>query len=100
MNAFIIQAIYGNCKSKTAGEARAVKWKSIKKKATIRLCPDKDSLNYICERSNYLAYVGLPPEILDNPSPLNASTWRLSSNPSFTVFSSKQYTQGIDNRNR
>ena len=35
MKTFFIQAIYGDNKSKTAGEARSVKWESMKKKSSL-----------------------------------------------------------------
>ena len=53
MKEFVIQVIYGDCNSKTPGQTRAAKWKSIKKKSTLRLCPNNDSLNHVCDRANY-----------------------------------------------
>ena len=76
MKEFVIQVIYGDCKNKTPGQARAAKWKSIKKKSTLRLCPDTDSLNHVCDQANYLAYVELHPEIQDHPSPIG-NGWML-----------------------
>ena len=70
MKRFVIRAVYGDMKSYTIREARAVKWKSLKKKSTLRICPDDDSLKFLCERGNYLAYIGLHPEIKDHPSPV------------------------------
>ena len=78
MKTFVIQAIYGDNESKTPGEARTVKWKTIKKKSTLRLCPDDDTLDYFCERANYLSYIQLHPEIYNHPSPLlDARRWTL-----------------------
>ena len=76
MKTFVIQAIYGDNKSKTPGEARSVKWKTMKKKSTLRLCPDNDSLDHYCERANYLAYIQLHPEIFNHPSPIG-NGWML-----------------------
>ena len=57
-------------KSETPGEARSVKWKSMKKKSRFRLCPDDDILDHYCERANYLSYNQLHPEVYNHPSPL------------------------------
>ena len=76
MKEFVIQVIYGDCKNKTPGQARAAKWKSIKKKSILQLCPDTDFLNHVCDRANYLAYVELHPEIQDHPS-LIGNGWML-----------------------
>ena len=54
---FVIQAIYGDSKSKTPGEARSVKWKSMKNKSTLRLYLDDDTLDHHYERANYLSYI-------------------------------------------
>ena len=70
MKRFVIRVIYADMKSSTIKEARAFKWKSLKKKSTLRICPDDDSLKFLCERANYLAYIGLHPEIKDHPSPV------------------------------
>ena len=76
MKRFVIRAVYGDMKSCTAREARAGKWKVLKKKSTLRLCPDDDSLKYLCERGNYLAYVALHPQIKDHPCPIG-NGWTL-----------------------
>ncbi|XP_042559402.1 polyunsaturated fatty acid lipoxygenase ALOX15B-like [Clupea harengus] len=54
---FTRHVIYGDHKSSTMAEARAVKWKSMKNKSFIRLPPDEDSLRQHCLRANYLAYL-------------------------------------------
>ena len=59
-----IQAIYGDNKSKTRGEARSVKWKSMKKKSTLRLCPDDDTLITIVNELQLLS------EVYNHPSPI------------------------------
>ena len=70
MKAFVIEAIYGNSKHIIPGEARATKWRSLKKKSTLRLCPDDDTLDHYCERANFLSYIQLHPEIYNLPSPI------------------------------
>ena len=67
MNTFVIQAMDDN-KSETLGEARSVKWKSMKKKSTLRLCPVDDNLDHYCKRANYLSYIQLHPEVYNHPS--------------------------------
>ena len=68
MKTFVIQAIYGNNKSQSPGEATSVKWKSMKKKSTLRLCPDDDTLDHYCERASYISYIQLHPEVYNHPS--------------------------------
>ena len=70
MKTVVIQAICGDSKSKTPGEARLVKWKSMKKKSLLRLCPDDGTLDNYCERANYLSYTQLHPEVYNDPSPI------------------------------
>ena len=55
-------------KSETLGEARSVKWKSMKKKSTLRLCPVDDNLDHYCKRANYLSYIQLHPKVYNHPS--------------------------------
>ena len=47
-----------------------MKWKVLKKKTTLRLCPDDDTLNHYCDRANYLSYIQLHPELYNHPSPI------------------------------
>ena len=54
---FVIRFVYGDTKSKTVGDARAAKWRAQKKKSTIRLLPDSDSLRQHLDRANYLVYL-------------------------------------------
>jgi hypothetical protein len=54
---FVIRFVYGDTKSKTPGEAKAAKWRAQKKKSTIRLLPDSDSLHQHLMSTNYLAYL-------------------------------------------
>ena len=54
---FVICYIYGDTKSRTLRDARAAKWRAQKKKRTIQLVPDSDSLRLHLDRTNYLAYL-------------------------------------------
>ena len=76
MKRFIIHVVYGDMHNITAGDARAEKWKKLKKKSTLRLCPDDDSLTFLCDRANYLAYIGIHADIKDHPSPIG-NGWAL-----------------------
>ena len=53
MKTFFIQAIYGDNKKETPGEARSAKVKNMKKKSTLRLCPDDETLGHYYEGINY-----------------------------------------------
>ena len=75
--AFTRQVIYGDKKSSTMAEARASKWKAMKRKSFIRLPPDADSLRQHCLRANYLAYLVRHPTLKDHPSPLRHG-WELA----------------------
>ncbi|KAI4830419.1 hypothetical protein KUCAC02_002049 [Chaenocephalus aceratus] len=57
-------------------EARAAKWRTIKKKSFIRLPPDADSLRQHCLRANYLAYLVRHPSLKHHPSPIGHG-WEL-----------------------
>ena len=74
--AFTRQVIYGDKKSTTMAEARASKWKTMKRKSFIRLPPDADSLRQHCLRANYLAYLVRHPTLKHHPSPLGHG-WEL-----------------------
>ena len=70
MRTFVIQAIYGDYKSEAPGEARLVKWKSMKKKSMLPLCPNDEILDNYCERAIYLSYIQLHPKVYNHPSPI------------------------------
>ena len=57
-------------------EARAAKWKTLKKKSFIHLPPDTDSLLQYCRRANFLAYLIRHPSLKNHPSPLGHG-WEL-----------------------
>ena len=48
LKAFVLKYIHCS-NEKVCGEARAEKWKKLKKKTAQRLIPDDDTLNHICE---------------------------------------------------
>jgi len=54
---FVICYVDGDTKSRTLRDARAAKWRAQKKKRTIQLVPDSDSLRLHLDRTNYLAYL-------------------------------------------
>ena len=55
MKKFVLWIIYGE-NSESCGQARASKWRKMRKKSMARLPPDNDSLDHHCERTNYLTY--------------------------------------------
>ncbi len=73
---FTRDVVYGDKKSTSMAEARAVKWKSMKKKSFISLPPDEDSLRQHCIRANYLAYLVRNHSLKNHPSPLGHG-WEL-----------------------
>jgi hypothetical protein len=77
MAIFTIRYIYGDKVSKTLGQARALKWRNLKKKTTSRIPPDRDSHNLKVQRVNYQSHLFLnfhKKELV--PSPLN-NGWTL-----------------------
>ena len=85
---FTRDVVYGDIRSISMAEARAVKWKSMKKKHFIHLPPDEDSLRQHCLRVNYLVRHHSPEE---PPFPsriwLGVSKWSMWSCSSHTSFS-------------
>lgn len=73
---FVICYVYGNNKSKTPGEARAAKWRTQKKKSTMRLMPNSDSLYQHLLRANYLAHLLKHYQLQRHPSPIGHG-WHL-----------------------
>ena len=69
MRAFVLSKVYAET-AVTCGQARASKWHKLKKKSTIRLPPDDDSLNHHIQRTNYITYCQLHYEMLQHPSPV------------------------------
>ena len=73
---FVIRYVYCDNKNATLGEVRAAKWKAQKKKSTIRLAPDSDSLRHHLERANYLTYLQKHFDLQSHPSPIG-HVWHL-----------------------
>jgi hypothetical protein len=70
LKTFVLKYIYGNKHNTTTGEAQALKWRSLKRKCTIRLPPADDSLTHHLMRASYLVYVQHHFDLRDHPSPL------------------------------
>jgi hypothetical protein len=54
----------------SCAEARAEQWRKMKKKNTLRLIPDEDTLEHICEWANYLSYCQKNFQMRDHPPPI------------------------------
>ena len=67
---------YGESAGVTCGQARASKWHKLKKKCTIRLPPDEDSLDRHVERTNYITYCQLHYNLQEHPPPIGHG-WEL-----------------------
>jgi len=70
MKSFVLSKIYAESANVTCGQARASKWHKLKKKSTIRLPPDDDSLDLHLLRTNYITYCQLHYQLLEHPSPI------------------------------
>lgn len=69
---FTIRYVYGDRKSTTLAQARAVKWEKLKKKSTRSIPPDLDSHNLKATQVNYQASILLNFDKPDHPpSPVN-----------------------------
>ena len=75
MEEFVLTKIY-NCEETTCASARAVKWRKQKKKNSMYLPPDKNSLRYHLEWNNYITYCQRNFQLTEHPSPLNHG-WEL-----------------------
>ena len=75
MKEFVLTKIY-NSEERTCASARAVKWRKQKKKNSMYLPPDKDSLQHHLERTNYITYCQRNFQLTNHPSPLNHG-WEL-----------------------
>jgi len=73
---FVICYVYGDANSMTLRDARAVKWRAKKKKSTIQLVPDSDSLRLHLDRTNYLAYLLKHNHLQSHPSSIG-HRWQL-----------------------
>ena len=74
---FVIKYIYSDDKIDTLAEARAKKWRMMKRKNTIRLPPDSDSLSHHLERANFLAYIQINYHLQTHPSPIGNGCHRV-----------------------
>ena len=72
---FVLKYIYG-INSESCAVARASQWKKMKKKNTLRLVPDDDTLRHICIRANYLSYCQKHFQLKDHPQPFGHG-WEL-----------------------
>ena len=62
---FTIKYVYNDKKSESLPQARASKWRSLKRKTTSRIPPDADTLLHHMQRANYQAFIWLS---YDDPS--------------------------------
>ena len=70
MKTFVLSKIYALSDVVNCGQARASQWHKLKKKSTIRLPPDDDSLGLLLERVNYITYCQLNYNLLEHSSPI------------------------------
>lgn len=75
MEEFVLSKIY-NCDEETCASARAAKWRSQRKKSTMFIPPDKDSLHHHFLRVNYITYCQKNFKLKDHPCPLG-NGWAL-----------------------
>ena len=68
MKAFILSKVYCEDNALTCGQARASKWQKLKKKSTVRLPPDDDTMNHHCARTNYITYCQLHFTLVEHPT--------------------------------
>ena len=72
LSIFTIRYVYGDRKSTTLAEARAVKWEKMKDKSTRSIPPDQDSHDLKAKRVNYQANILINFDKPDHPpSPVN-----------------------------
>ena len=76
MKTFVVSVVYGESADDTCGQARASKWHKLKKKGTIRLPPDEDSLDLHIQRTNYISYCQKNFFLQEHPSPIGHG-WEL-----------------------
>ena len=76
LKSFVIRYIYGDTQNSSLNLACATKWKSLKKKSSVRLLPDDDNLEQHIKCANFLAYVQCHPDLRRHPSPIG-HVWEL-----------------------
>ena len=72
----MLTKIYRCISGSTCSEARAQKWRQQKKKNTLNLPPDSDSLYHHLQRANYLTYCLQNFDHKEHPSPIG-NGWNL-----------------------
>ena len=70
MEQFVLTKMYGCLPGSTCAEASVQKWRKQKKKNTLCLPPDSDSLYHHLQRANYLTYCLKNFELREHPSPI------------------------------
>ena len=70
MKTFVLSKNYNEDTGVTCGQARASWWDKMKKKSTVRLPPDDDTLNHHLERTNFITYCQVHYDLLEHPSPI------------------------------
>jgi hypothetical protein len=70
MKAFVICYMYAESGDVSCGQARASKWHKLKKKCTMHLPPDSNTLDFHVERTNYITYCQLHYSLLEHLSPI------------------------------
>ena len=76
MEAFVLTKTYGESAGISCGQARASKWGKQKRKSTVTLQPDQDSLSNHLQRTNYITYCQIHFRNKDHPSPISHS-WEI-----------------------
>ena len=71
MKSFVLSKMYSANFGSTCAEARATKWRTMKKKNTVRLPPDDDSLNHHLDRVNFISFCQMHYDLLEHPSLIN-----------------------------
>jgi len=70
MKTFVLSKVYTERADATCSQARTSKWHKLKRKSTLRLPPDDDSLNHHVERPNYITYCQLHYALFEHLSPI------------------------------
>lgn len=70
MESFVLTKMYGGKPGSTCAQVRADKWRKQKRKSTVTLPPDQDSLWHHLERTNYIVFCQRHYEDREHPSPL------------------------------
>lgn len=68
MKTFVLTKIYGESAGISFRQARASKWRKQKRKSTVTLPPDQDSLSIHLQRTSYITYCQIHYRNKDHPS--------------------------------